>query len=152
MDFTDLLKIGASLIQNNDDEKTTGIDTDTITNALGSLFGSKDGNGLDLSSVISAVTSGGSLSEIVSSWVGNGENAPIDPDQVSELVGDDKVNEFAEKLGVDVDSAKKALADALPNVVDQATNEDSSLVGDLLEKVGGVQGAMDMLSGFLKKS
>ena len=152
MDLTDLLKIGASLIQNNDDEKTTGIDTDTITNALSSLFGSKDGNGLDLSSVISAVTSGGGLSEIVSSWVGNGENAPIDPDQVSELVGDDKVNEFAEKLGVDVDSAKKALADALPNVVDQATNEDSSLVGDLLEKVGGVQGAMDMLSGFLKKS
>ena len=152
MDFTDLLKMGASLIQNNDDDATTGIDTDKITQALGSLFSSNDGKGLDLSNIISAVTNGSSLSEIVSSWIGNGENAPIDPDQVTELVGEDKVNEFADKLGVNVDSAKKALADALPNVVDKATNEDSSLVGDLLDKVGGVEGAIDMISGFFKKS
>jgi len=152
MDFTDLLKMGASLIQNNDDDATTGIDTDKITDALGSIFGSNNGNGLDLSNIISAVTSNSSLSEIVSSWIGSGENAPIDPDQVTELVGEDKVSEFADKLGVNVDSAKKALADALPNIVDQATNEDSSLVGDLLDKIGGVEGAIDMISGFFKKS
>ena len=152
MDFTELLKIGASLIQNNDDDATTGIDTDKITDALSSIFGSNNGNGLDLSNIISAVTSNSSLSEIVSSWIGSRENAPIDPEQVTELVGEDKVSEFADKLGVNVDSAKKALADALPNVVDQATNEDSSLVGDLLDKVGGVEGAIDMISGFFKKS
>jgi len=152
MDFTELLKIGASLIQNNDDDATTGIDTDKITDALSSIFGSNNGNGLDLSNIISAVTSNSSLSEIISSWIGSGENAPIDPDQVTELVGEDKVSEFADKLGINFDSAKKALADALPNIVDQATNEDSSLVGDLLDKVGGVEGAIDMISGFFKKS
>jgi len=151
MDLGDLLKIGASLIQNNDDEKTTGLSTDSITDALGSLLGGSDGKSLDLSSILGNLTNG-NLGEVVSSWIGSGENAPIEPDQVKDLVGEDKVNEFAEKLGIDTESAKKALADALPNVVDKATSEDNNMLGDLLDKVGGVDGALDMLNNFLKKS
>ena len=151
MDFGDLIKIGAALIQNNDDDKTTGIDLDTISDALGGIFGSKDGEGLDLSSIISNLQNG-DLGEIVSSWIGSGENAPIEPEKVPELIGEDKIQEFAQKLGVDEEAAKKALADALPAVVDKATNEDSNLLGDLLDKVGGVEGAMDMLNSFFKKS
>lgn len=151
MDFGDLLKIGAQLIQNNDDEKTSGIDMDTISDALGSIFGSKDGEGLDLGSIISKVQNG-DFGEIIGSWIGSGENAPIEPEKVPELIGEDKIQEFAQKLGVDEEAAKKALADALPAVVDKATNEDSNLLGDLLDKVGGVEGAMDMLNSFFKKS
>jgi len=153
MDLNDLLKMGASLIQNNDDEKTTGLDADSITDALSSILGGKseEGGGLDLGSIIGKLTDG-NLGDVVSSWIGSGENAPIEPDQVTELVGEDKVNEFAEKLGLDIDSAKKSLADALPNIVDKATNEDSNILGDLLNKVGGVDGALDMLNNFLKKS
>ena len=152
MDLTNLLQMGASMIQNNDDDKTTGIDTNTITNALGSLLGSNSGNGLDLSSIVSAVASNGELGKIVSSWVGSGENAAIHPDQIGDLISSDKLSEFANNLGVDVESAKKALADTLPNVVDQATNEDSSLAANLLDKVGGIDGAMDMLGGFFNKA
>jgi len=152
MDLNDLLKIGASLIQNNDDDKTTGLNTDSIADALGSILGNNsEGNGLDLSSIIGNLTNG-NLGDVVSSWIGSGENAPIEPDQVSELVGEDKISEFAQKLGLDVDSAKKALADALPNVVDKATNEDSGILGDLLEKVGGIDGAMDLANKFFKRS
>ncbi len=150
MDFGDLLRIGADLIQNNSDEKTTGIDLDTISDALGSIFNSQDGN-LDLSSILSKLQNG-DLGEIISSWIGSGENAPIEPDKVPELIGEDKLEEFANKLGVDSESAKQALADALPVVVDKATSEDSNLIGDLLDKVGGVEGAMDMLNSFFKKS
>jgi len=151
MDFGDLLKMGAQLIQNNDDEKTSNIDLDSISDALGSLFGSKEGEegGFDLGSIVSNL-SNGNLGEIVSSWIGSGENAPIEPDQITDLIGEEKVEEFANKLGVDLESAKKALADALPNVVDQATNEDSNLVGSLLEKVGGLDGIMDMANKFFK--
>jgi len=144
MDIGDLLKMGASLIQNNDDESTTGLSSDLITSALGSLFGGdSQESGLDLSSIVGNLTNG-NLGEIVSSWVGSGENASIDPEQVTELVGMEKVTEFADKLGLNIDSAKQALADALPNVVDQATNEDSGLFGDLLDKVGGIDGALEM--------
>ena len=135
MDMMDLLKMGAGMIQGNSDDSTTGIDTDKITGAL--------------SSIISNVTNG-NLGETISSWIGNGENAPIDTEQVTELLGSDKVEAFAEELGVSVDSAKQALSDVLPNLVDKVTSEDSNLAGDLLSKVGGLDGVMDMASKFFK--
>ncbi|NPA27850.1 MAG: DUF937 domain-containing protein [Epsilonproteobacteria bacterium] len=145
MDIADLLRIGATLIQNNDDEATTSIDTDKIADALGSIFGSKEGEGgLDLGNIISAVTNG-NLGEIVSSWIGEGENKPIEPESVTELLGEEKIEEFANQLGVSIESAKKALADALPEVVDKATSPDSNILGDLLDKVGGIDGAMDLV-------
>ncbi len=150
MDFGDLIKMGASMIQNSSNESTSGLDVDSISDALGSIFGSNDGEGgLDLSSIISNVTNG-DLGETIASWIGSGENAPIEPDKVSELVGEDKVQEFAQKLGVDVDTAKDELANVLPNLVDKATNEDSSLASNLLEKVGGLDGLMDLANKFFK--
>ncbi len=148
MDMMDLLKMGASLIQNNSDEATTGIDTDKIVGALGSILGSGE-SGLDLSSLVSNL-SNGNLGEVVSSWIGDGENAPIDTNQVEELLGSDKVEEFAKQLGVSVDSAKQALSDVLPNLVDKATSGEDNLVADLLDKVGGLDGALDLASKFFK--
>ena len=102
-----------------------------------------------LSSIVSNLSSG-DLGDTIASWIGSGENQPIDAEKVSELVGSEKVEEFAQNLGVSVDSAKNALSEVLPKVVDQATNEDSSLAGDLLEKVGGIDGAMNMLGKMFK--
>ena len=143
MDLTDLLKLGASVIQGNSDSTTTGLDSNAITGALGSLLGGE--NGLDLSSIVSNMTNGEGLSEIVGSWLGNGENMPISMDSITDLLGSDKISEFASSLGLSEDSAKGALADALPNLIDQATSGDNSLVDTMLEQVGGASGAMDML-------
>jgi len=143
MELMDLLKMGASLIQGNSDDATTGLDTGSIADALGGLIGNKEG-GLDLGSLVSGLGSNG-LGEIVGSWLGGGENASISPDQVTDLLGADKISEFASSLGLSVDSAKGALADALPQVVDQATSGEGSMVEDLLAQVGGTSGAMDML-------
>ncbi len=143
MDLTELLKMGADIIQGNSDDATTGLDKDSITNALGSLFGGE--NGLDLSSIISNMTNGEGLSEIVGSWLGDGENKPISVDSITDLLGADKISEFASSLGLSEESAKGALADALPNLVDQATSGENSLVDSMLEKIGGAEGAMDML-------
>jgi len=139
----DLLKVGGSLIQGNSDDATTGLDVGDIAGALGGLLGNSEG-GLDLSSLVSGLSSNG-LGEIVGSWLGNGENASISPDQVTDLLGSDKISEFASNLGLSVDSAKSALADALPQVVDQATSGENSMVEDMLAQVGGASGAMDML-------
>ena len=139
----DLLKVGGSLIQGNSDDATTGLDVGDIAGALGGLLGNSEG-GLDLGSLVSGL-SGNGLGEIVGSWLGNGKNAAISPDQVTDLLGSDKISEFASNLGISVDSAKGALADALPQVVDQATTGENSMVDDLLAQVGGASGAMDML-------
>ena len=150
MDLTDLLKMGASAIQGNSDEATTGLDSDAITNALGSLLGGGADGGIDLSSIVSGMSSGGGLSEIVGSWLGSGENMPISMDSITDLLGADKISEFASSLGLSEESAKGALADALPNVVDKATEGGSSIVEDMLAQVGGAEGAMGMLGKMFK--
>ncbi|MRI58976.1 MAG: hypothetical protein C6H99_05670 [Epsilonproteobacteria bacterium] len=146
MDWQRLIELGAQYIQNNDDDATTGIDLGDIANALQSVLGSKDG-GLDLSGLVQQVQDSG-LMEVVASWIGSGENAPIEPEKVPELVSEEKVRMFAEQLGISEESAKKALADALPAVVDEATNEEPSLAEQMLAQVGGVEGAINLLKKF----
>jgi len=150
MDFNDLLKMGASAIQGNSDDATTGLDTDAITGALGNLLGGgEDGQGLDLSSLVSGLSENG-LGGIVGSWLGSGENEAISMDSITDLLGGDKVSEFASSLGLSEDSAKGALADMLPSVVDKATEGEGSIVEDMLSQIGGAEGAMGMLGKMFK--
>ena len=149
MDFNDLLKMGASAIQGNSDDATTGLDSDAITGALGNLLGGGSEGGLDLSSLVSGLSENG-LGGIVSSWLGSGENEPISMDSITDLLGADKVSEFASSLGLSEESAKGALADALPSVVDKATEGEGSIVEDMLSQIGGAEGAMGMLGKMFK--
>ena len=149
MDLTDLLKMGASAIQGNSDDATTGLDSDAITGALGKLLGGGADGGIDLSNIMSGLTENG-LGSIVGSWLGNGENEPISMDSITDLLGSDKISEFASSLGLSEDSAKGALADALPNVIDKATEGENSIVDDMLAQIGGAEGAMNMLGKMFK--
>ena len=144
MDLMDLLKVGAGLIQGNSDDATTGLDVDDIANALSKLIGNGEGS-LDLGALVGGLSQNG-LGEIVGSWLGNGENKSISMDQITDLLGSDKISEFASQLGVSEESAKGALVDSLPQVVDQATSGEGTIMDEMLAQVGGPQGAMDMLS------
>jgi len=135
--------MGASLIQGNSDDATTGLDTDMLASALGGLIGNSEG-GLDLGALVGGLSQNG-LGEIVGSWLGNGENSSISMDQITDLLGSDKISEFASNLGLSEESAKGAIADALPQVVDQATSGEGGIMDEMLAQVGGPKGAMDML-------
>ena len=148
MDFMEILQRGGEMIQNNSDDATTGLDIGDVGNALGSLLGAKEG-GLDLGALLGSLSDSG-LGDIVSSWLGSGENASISIEQVTELIGSDKISEFASQLGISEESAAGALTDALPEVIDEATNADSSIAEDLLEKIGGIDGAMNILGKLFK--
>ncbi len=159
MDMMDLLKIGATMIQNNNDDSTTGLDAGAIAGALGGLLGGgSTSGGLDLSSIIGSLANGeedsqgqGGLTDIISSWVGTDDNQPIAPEQVSEIVGEEKISHFAQELGISEDSARQALADALPEVVNQATPEgNTDIFSSLLEQVGGISGAMNLAGKLLR--
>jgi uncharacterized protein YidB (DUF937 family) len=144
MDLTELFKVGAKLIEGNSDNATTGLDMGDIAAALSKLLMNGQG-GLDLAALVGGLSQNG-LGEIVGSWLGNGENKAISTDQVADLLGSAKVSEFASQLGLSDESAKNALADALPQVVDKATSGEGSIMDEMLAGVGGPQGAMDMLS------
>ncbi len=143
MELMDLLKMGASMIEGNSDDTTTGLDIGDISNALSKLLGNGEG-GLDLGALVGGLSQNG-LGEIVGSWLGNGENKSISVEQITNLLGSDKVSEFASSLGLSEESAKGALADVLPQVVDQATAGEGTIMDEMLSKVGGPKGAMDML-------
>ncbi len=149
MDLTEIFNMGADIIKGNSDENTSNLDSNSITNALSNLFGGENGESIDLSSILSKI-SDGNFSEIISSWIGDGENKPISTDAITDLLGEDKISEFASNLGLNLDSAKQALSDAIPNLVDKITSGENSFINDMLEKVGGVDGAMDMIGKMFK--
>ena len=143
MDFSELLNMGAELIQNNSDDATTGLDLGDIASAIGNLVQNSEG-GLDLSTFVSGLSENG-LGEIVGSWLGNEENKSISFDQMGDLLGSEKISEFASKLGLSTESATQALTDSLPQFVDKVTSGENSIVDQMLGQIGGADGAMDML-------
>jgi uncharacterized protein YidB (DUF937 family) len=140
MDLNELFKIGATLIEGNSDDATTGLDIEQIVSAMQKILTNQDGN-IDLASILTKL-SGNGLGEIVGSWLGAGENKAIDPNRIVDLLGEEKVQTFAQELGVSEESARVALADALPPIVDRATSGEGSILDEMM---GGSGNPMEML-------
>jgi uncharacterized protein YidB (DUF937 family) len=63
----------------------------------------------------------GGLGDQVKSWLSNGSNMAVTPDQIKAALGSDQVQQIAQHFGVSADAALKLLADHLPAAVDQAS-------------------------------
>jgi uncharacterized protein YidB (DUF937 family) len=61
------------------------------------------------------------LGEVINSWIGPGGNHPITVEQIECMVGQERINAVATKLGVSPDVAKAKLAEFLPTFVDKLT-------------------------------
>jgi uncharacterized protein YidB (DUF937 family) len=61
------------------------------------------------------------LGHIVESWISNGNNQPIEPDQVSSVIGEDKLQQLASRIGVPAGVASAVLSRVLPTVIDRLT-------------------------------
>ena len=116
---------------------------DDIAKALDGLVGNGQG-GVNLVPFVSGLAENG-LGAIVGSWLGQGENKSISTEDITTLLGSDKVSEFASSLGLSQESAQNALAEVIPQVVDQATSGEGGIMDEMLAQVGGPQGAMEML-------
>jgi len=143
--LNEVIKTGAEAIKNNSDEATSNLDTDSIANALNDFF--KDG--FDLDSIISKVKDS-NLGDIISSWIGDGENKPISADAISDLFSTEKISEFAKSLGIDEESAKNALSEVVPNFVDKITSNGQEFLNDLLKDFGGTDGVLDKIGKMFK--
>lgn len=139
----DLMKLGTELLMSklNVDADGDG-NPDGVMGALSGLLGGEGGN-LDLGGIASKMSEGG-LTDLLGSWLGDGENAAISTDQIKDLFGGDKIAEFASKLNVSENQAVEGLADAVPQMVDQGSSG-----GSLLDSIGGISGALDMAKKFL---
>ena len=55
------------------------------------------------------------------SWIGTGQNMPIDAGALSQIFGHGQLGQIAQQLGVSQEEASGGLAQMLPQVVDQMT-------------------------------
>lgn len=102
---------------------------------IGSLAGNTQGGSSPLQSILGAVLANqqGGLSGILSqleqaglgsiaqSWVGNGPNQSISPDQLRSAFGEDRVQDMANQAGMAPHDFLSQLSQHLPRVVDHAT-------------------------------
>ena len=88
----------------------------TLLKSAMEMFGNSGG----LSSLMNNAESQ-DLGHIVGSWIGTGSNQSISPDQVQRMVGEDRVNQLANRAGVSSGVAGAALARMLPVLVDKLT-------------------------------
>lgn len=96
-----------------------GINVAAIAAALGPLLGNllKGGN---LSGLLGNAQANG-LSAQANSWVGTGDNEPVDAQQIKGIVGDNAVTQLAQQAGISEDEAADVLAKVVPQVVNGLT-------------------------------
>jgi uncharacterized protein YidB (DUF937 family) len=73
-----------------------------------------------LSAIVAKLEQAG-LGDQVKSWIGYGQNLPITPEQLQQLLGSEKVKELAARFNIPVDELAKVLAQQLPLAVDHAS-------------------------------
>lgn len=81
---------------------------------------------------------GAGLGSKANSWVGTGENEPLDPDEVEHVLGRDQVEKIARDAGVPRADAKDGLASIIPGLVDKVSPGGSLPTGDLAKSMQGL--------------
>lgn len=85
------------------------------------------------------------LGDIMSSWIGTGQNQPISKDQILNVLGKDQIQKMAEKIGISQEEASGGLASLLPEIIDKLTPNGKLPDSGLLDEVKKViRGRMDV--------
>ncbi|TVO74112.1 YidB family protein [Sedimenticola selenatireducens] len=135
----DLLKLGTELIMKKLGSNGNSSD---ISAALMGLLGGTDGK-VDLAALISQFTQNSDLMGLASSWLGDGENQALSPNQLMSALGSDKIGHFADQLGISQGEAANTLSDTLPQLID-----NSSSGGSLLDMAGDAGDLMGLAKKF----
>jgi uncharacterized protein YidB (DUF937 family) len=98
---------------------------------FGLLSGGARGGGLQ--GVIQSFKDKG-LGDIMSSWIGTGQNLPISGDQLKTGLGADLIGQLASKIGVSPDVAAAKLSEILPGIIDKLTPEGTVPDSGLLQQ------------------
>jgi uncharacterized protein YidB (DUF937 family) len=129
-----------------------------LDNILGAALGNSAGNNQHplLSAAAALITQHGGieglqqkfqandLGHIFSSWVSTGANQPISPEQLTQTLGHDNVQQIAQQAGVSHGEAASALAQLLPALINKLTPNGTAPTGNALQ-----QGLSGLLSGGL---
>ena len=85
------------------------------------------------------------MGDVLSSWIGNGQNAPISGGQLSSVLGTDVIGQIASQLGLSHGDAAGQLAQILPEVISKLTPQGQA-------PSGGLGAAEDILAQLMKRA
>lgn len=122
-------------------KQAAGGNTADLLSGLTHLLGGQGGVG-GLAGLVQLFNQGG-LGHIIQSWISTGQNLPISPAQLQQVLGQGPLQHLAAKTGMAPDALTQQLSQLLPQVVDKLTPEGKLPSGDLLGE------AMGMLKKFL---
>jgi uncharacterized protein YidB (DUF937 family) len=91
---------------------------DTLISGVLSMFGGNSGGGIG--TLVETFRQKG-LAGVAESWVSTGRNIPISPDQVEQVLGNERVQQLCAKFHISPEIVKSVLAEHLPNAVDRMT-------------------------------
>jgi len=80
----------------------------------------------------------GGLGDVMSSWIGKGENLPISPDQLGGVLGGDILGKLRQHTGMDQGDLLGQLSQLLPQMVDQATPDGQIPEGGGIGDIGSI--------------
>ena len=61
------------------------------------------------------------LGNVISSWIGSGQNVPITGAQIRQVLGDGHLQQISEESGLTEDETAERLSEMLPDLVDKLT-------------------------------
>lgn len=117
-------------------------DAGGLADALGGLLANNGQQG-GLGGLVSKFEQAG-LGDVIGSWIGKGDNAPVSGGQLNQVLGSDVVSAIAGKLGINAAMLLPMLATMLPSLIDQLTphgkipDEGLNTNEDLLSSLSGL--------------
>ena len=132
---------------------------DSLISKTAQKFGLGDKAGGLLAGLLSLITNANSggltgfiskftgvrLGNVVSSWISQGENTALTNDQLSSVLGNETIENLADKAGLSPALAMPALAYMLPKVVDRLTPDGvvpTSLPNTIMNYISGLGGML----------
>ncbi|MFE3491807.1 YidB family protein [Streptomyces sp. NPDC059175] len=95
-------------------------------------------NGSPLSGLMDSLSRSG-LVEQAQSWIGTGENKPVNGAQIAEALPDDTLKKVAQEAGVSTQQAADEIAQFLPKAVDRLTPNGHLPQAHSLEELFGAR-------------
>lgn len=132
-----------------------GILGQVLGNALGGAGGQQGGGAL-LNAAMGMLNQQGGLGGLLAkfqqnglgdhaaSWVSTGQNMPISPDQLLQVLGGNQLSQIAQQAGLDQGQASAGLAQLLPHLIDKLTPNGTMPQGN--ELASGLESLKKMFS------
>lgn len=117
--LTALLPIVLNMLMNRQGGGSAG----GLGSILGGMLGGGGGAG-GLGGLLEQFQRAG-FAEQANSWVGRGQNQPISPDAIGQVLGSDAVSRIAQQAGITETEASHGISQLLPELVDRLTPDGS---------------------------